>query len=287
MYARMKVTLLDGSGAVINNATIANIIWDFIFYDETGARIDVNDHYTESGIADNHVTEHFNSTAFTRDTRDTRRGTNGIRYYNYKGSGDNILYEGKEAELFTYVIIPADISAEDFDLLKSLPGETFKILVEAQAVQTEYLTAADSSDPYGILDDLEAAAAMSLASYREFLPGIEDYGYEVHYGKREPIMKDTSDSSGGGSADTDESKDTDKADESEDKSTETDKADAEKPETDKSETGKGGSGASGSPAESNEPSVEEPNITEPNTEQPSIDNNTGIEDNVESGSAIE
>ena len=158
MYARMKVTLLDGSGAVINNATIANIIWDFIFYDETGARIDVNDHYTESGIADNHVTEHFNSTAFTRDTRDTRRGTNGIRYYNYKGSGDNILYEGKEAELFTYVIIPADISAEDFDLLKSLPGETFKILVEAQAVQTEYLTAADSSDPYGILDDLEAAA---------------------------------------------------------------------------------------------------------------------------------
>lgn len=136
-YARLRVTVLDGSGSLLKDQEAAELITQMIYFDET-----YNGTYDKTGESKKLVegrkpgyclSELSNfPTVNPLFVKDEMRSMPWDAVYNYMGkSGNGILHAGEEAALFTNIVVPTDWDQAQIDRI----GD-FKLKVEAECIQS-------------------------------------------------------------------------------------------------------------------------------------------------------
>lgn len=138
-YVRFIVTLKDKtSQQVITDQTRADKIMSTLFYDpQNQIKVSGDGTFTKYTLEEaarlTGVRTPINDTNFEKDLE---RSSNGIYYFNYKGT----LQKDQTAVLFNKVIIPKDWNQTDLDVLGN-----YDLIVTAQAIQAQNMKDADEA----------------------------------------------------------------------------------------------------------------------------------------------
>lgn len=167
-YMRVKMELVDtATNERITDATRINKIMNCIRYDSTGDKLSetVGKQGTKFDQAALDKCPTVNP-MFVKDTTYTSK-TPGLYYYNYVGPDgivdtpkgkDDIFQTGTTVELFTNLVVPAEYTNTDMDIM----GE-YKIVLQPQAIQSE-----------GFLNANEAFKALQGYDTTDHLEDIND-----------------------------------------------------------------------------------------------------------------
>ncbi len=150
-YARIKVSILDSKEKLISSRAALDLIRKTIYFDKT-----YNGSYDKKGTATGLVEGRVPGYSLAELAQyptvnpdfvlDETRSTDSVLVYNYMGeNGTGLLNTGKEATLFTTIVIPTDWNQTQFSVM----GD-FHLNIEAECIQSSGF--ADQADAFAALD---------------------------------------------------------------------------------------------------------------------------------------
>ncbi|MDR0530541.1 MAG: M73 family metallopeptidase [Oscillospiraceae bacterium] len=141
-YMRVRLEIVDGTGALLADEARLALILQTLFYDKTQALSEDKTYALaelEALQAQGKIDSGYNRAAFVYAGH--ARGTPAVRYYNY--IADNGIFDAASndsATLFSHVVIAQDLSGRAFELLSSAAG--YRLRLKAEAMQSDEMTGA-------------------------------------------------------------------------------------------------------------------------------------------------